>query len=67
MKKFVLSMMVLGSAGALAACGNADAQRDATLTQAPYAEERTVGATAEPVRRPVVRSAQPVFEERQMK
>ena len=59
--------MVLGSAGMLAACGDDYNGRDATLTQAPYAEERTVGATAEPVRRPVVRSAQPVFEERQTK
>jgi hypothetical protein len=67
MKKIVLTAMVLGSTTALAACADRYEGRDATLTQAPYAEERTVGSSAEPVRRPVVRRADPVFEERQYK
>ena len=68
MKKLLTTAMVLGSTVALAACtanGTSDADLDGALTQAPYAEERTVGATAAPA--PVVRSAEPVFESRQVK
>jgi ABC-type glycerol-3-phosphate transport system substrate-binding protein len=69
MKKLLSTIMVLGSAASIAACaanGTTDADLDGTLTQAPYAEERTVGATEAPAR-PVVRSAEPVFESRQVK
>jgi len=66
MKKLALTVMVLGSTVALAACESGSYNEDVTYTSGPYAEERTVGAT-EVVRSPVVRSAQPVFEERQMK
>ena len=47
MKKLLLTTMVLGSTVAVAACTGttSDADLDGTLTQAPYAEERTVGAT----------------------
>lgn len=69
MKKLLTSAMVLGSVLALGACqtttSNMANEQDETetLTQAPYADDRTVGpATAAPVR-----SAEPVFEERQMK
>ena len=65
MKKLVLTTMVLGSTALLAACAGNGSSMDATEMGGPYAEERTVGATE--VRRPVVRSAQPVFEERQYK
>lgn len=73
MKKILLSTLVLGSTVALAACGssyNSDSDLDGTLTGAPYAEERTVGATGGTVVRtkaPVVRSAEPVFESSQVK
>jgi len=67
MKKLLLTTMVLGSTALLAACAGDNYSNDATETGGPYAEERTVGTSAEPVRRPVVRSAQPVFEERQYK
>jgi len=69
MKKLLTSLLVLGSTVAVAACtanGTSDSDLDGALTQAPYAEERTVGSTqAAPA--PVVRSAQPVFESRQVK
>lgn len=69
MKKLLTTAMVLGSTALIAACtanGSSEADLDGTLTGAPYAEERTVGATqAAPA--PVVRSAQPVFESRQVK
>jgi hypothetical protein len=70
MKKLLTTLLVAGSTVALAACAsdNNFDQTDETLTQAPFAEERTVGASEAPVRRaPVVRSAQPVFESRQVK
>ncbi len=70
MKKLLLTTMILGSTVAVAACSstyNSDSDLDGSLTQAPYAEERTVGSTgAAPVRAPV-RSAEPVFESRQVK
>jgi len=70
MKKLLTTAMVIGTSALLAACsGNmmSDADLDGSLTQAPYAEERTVGST--PVYRPapVVRSAEPVFQSRQVK
>ena len=69
MKKLLTSLLVLGSTVAVAACsadGTSSADLDGTLTQAPYAEERTVGASpAQPA--PVMRSAAPVFESRQVK
>ncbi len=79
MKKLLLTTMVLGSTVAVAACSGttSDADLDGTLTQAPYAEERTVGATAgnvnlgniglPKVAAPAVRSAEPVFESSQVK
>ncbi|MEM6811582.1 MAG: hypothetical protein AAF549_03850 [Pseudomonadota bacterium] len=67
MKKLALTAIILGSTGALAACAsNTGYSEDVTYSQAPYAEERTVGSTGA-VAAPVVRSAQPVFEETQMK
>lgn len=70
MKKLLMTAIVLGSTVALGACAsdNGYNNADETLTQAPYAEERTVGASQNPVTRaPVVRSAEPVFERRQVK
>lgn len=64
MKKLIASVLIVGSAAALTACSSDGMyDQDETLTQAPYAEERTVGdAPAAPVR-----SAEPVFERRQVK
>ena len=56
MKKILLTTMVLGSTIAISACSTGLTTSDAldeTLTQAPYAEERTVGS----VPSAVVRSA----------
>ena len=65
MKKLALTVMVLGSTVALAACTSSDTyNEDVTYTSGPYSEERTVGATEAA---PVVRSAAPVFQETQMK
>ena len=65
MKKYLTSMLALAGIVALSACAaDGSAQEDETLTQAPYAEERTVGPAE---RAPVVRSAEPVFVEKQMK
>ena len=71
MKKLLTTALLLGSVAALGACtssasGTAEADLDGTMTQAPYAEERTTGATRS-APAPVVRSAQPVFERRQVK
>ncbi|MCB1529435.1 MAG: hypothetical protein H6853_00950 [Rhodospirillales bacterium] len=69
MKKLLTSALVLGSVVALGACqttqSNMANEQDETetLTQAPYADDRTVGPN-DPA---PVRSAEPVFEERQMK
>ena len=68
MKKLLTSLLVLGSTVAVAACtanGQSANDLDGAMTQAPYAEERTVGTSNQPA--PVVRSAQPVFERRQVK
>jgi len=71
MKKLLTTTMVLGSTALLAACagnGMTESDLDGGLTGAPFAEERTVGATQAPVRTaPVVRSAAPVFESSQVK
>ena len=67
MKKLALTVLLLGSTAALAACAqDGSYNEDVTYSSGPYAEERTVGST-ESSRAPVVRSAAPVFEERQMK
>lgn len=69
MKKFLTTALVLGSTVAVAACsaqGYSDTDLDGSMLQAPYAEERTVGKT-NAVRPAPVRSAEPVFERRQVK
>lgn len=65
MKKLLMNALVLGSVVGVAACSSTGSSNtDETLTQAPYAEERTVGnAPAQQT----VRSAEPVFESRQVK
>jgi len=63
----MLTAMVLGSSITLAACADNGYTGDADLTGAPYAEDRTVGADGKVMSRPVVRSAEPVFEQTQMK
>lgn len=68
MKKLLSTLLVLGSATALTACaatGNSETDLDGPMTGAPYSEERTIGDSPRPA--PVVRSAQPVFERRQVK
>jgi len=73
MKNTLLSTLVLGSTVALAACGyNSSANDlDGALTQAPYSEERTIGASGNTVtmKAPTasVKSAEPVFESSQVK
>ncbi len=65
MKKLLTSVLALGGVVALSACASDGmSTQDETLTQAPYAEERTVGPEQ---RAPVVRSAEPVFVETQTK
>lgn len=66
MKKLLTSAVVLGSVLVLGACqtaGTSEQDATETLTQAPYADDRTVGRN-DPA---PVRSAEPVFEKRQMK
>lgn len=64
MKKLLTTAALLGSVMAVSACASDGmSQEDETLTQAPYAEERTVG----PDQKAPVRSAEPVFERRQVK
>jgi hypothetical protein len=68
MKKLLSTVLVLGSAAALSACtanGESANDLDGPMTGAPYSEERTIGDSPRPA--PVVRSAQPVFEKRQVK
>ena len=68
MKKLLSTLLVLGSATALSACAgstNSETDLDGPMTGAPYSEERTIGDSPRPA--PVVRSAQPVFERRQVK
>lgn len=69
MKKLLIITLALGSTMGVTACstnGNSANDLDGALTQAPYAEERTVGSS-KGTTTPVVRSAEPVFESRQMK
>ena len=65
MKKLLMNALVLASVVGVAACETAGTSAtDETLTQAPYAEERTVGnAPAQQT----VQSAEPVFESKQVK
>lgn len=65
MKKLLMNALVLASVAGVAACASeGGTATDETLTQAPYAEERTVGnAPAQET----VQSAEPVFESRQVK
>lgn len=65
MTKLLMNVLVLASVAGVAACSSTGASStDETLTQAPYAEERTVGnAPAQTT----VQSAEPVFESRQVK
>lgn len=68
MKKLLSTLLVLGSAVGLSACatgGGSENDLDGPMTGAPYSEERTIGDSPRPA--PVVRSAQPVFERRQVK
>jgi hypothetical protein len=68
MKNILLSTLLLVSTIAVSACtsnGTSGSDLDGTLTQAPYGEERTVGASGSAA--PVMRSAAPVFESRQVK
>lgn len=65
MKKLLMNVLVIGSVAGVAACSSTGTlSSDETLSQAPYAEERTVGhAPAQQT----VRSAEPVFQSRQVK
>ena len=66
MKKFVTTLLV-GSALALGACAaNSDADYNYE-TQAPYADERTVGSEEAPVVVTEPRRAERVFESSQRK
>lgn len=61
MKKLVTTLMV-GSALALTACANTNTEADYGYeTQAPYADERTVGENEQPA------PAERVFQQRQRK
>lgn len=65
MKKLLSSALIMGSLLAVSACASSGmSEEDETLTQAPYAEERTVGPEDQAR---TVRSAEPVFERRQVK
>lgn len=69
MKKLLTSLLVLGSMVSLAACAGdnlSEPDLDGSINSGPYAEERTIGTSPAPAR-PVVRSAAPVFESRQVK
>ncbi len=65
MTKLLMNVLFLASVVGVAACAsNGASSTDETLTQAPYAEERTVGnAPAQET----VQSADPVFESKQTK
>lgn len=64
MKKILTSACLLGSLASLAACASTtgSSEVDETLTQAPYAEERTAGGS-----QGSMSSAEPVFERRNRK
>jgi hypothetical protein len=60
-----MNVLVLASVVGVAACSSTGSSAtDETLTQAPYAEERTVGKSVE---QGSVQSAEPVFESKQVK
>lgn len=66
MKKLLLLLAIMPLVAACANDGLSESDLDGSINSGPYAEERTVGATqAAPA--PVVRSAAPVFESRQVK
>jgi len=63
MKKLLLNTLVLASVVGVAACASTGAaDKDETLTQAPYSESRTVGDAPAPVE-----SADQVFDSKQVK
>ena len=65
MTKLFMNVLFMATVVGLAACSSTGttSSSEETLTQAPYAEERTVGnAPAE-----AVQSAEPVFESKQVK
>lgn len=65
MTKLLMNVLVLASVVGVAACSSTGGtNNEETLTQAPYAEERTIGAAPAQT---TVRSAEPVFESRQVK
>ena len=65
MKKLLMNALVLASVVGVAACATeGSSTQDETLTQAPYAEERTVGNAPSQT---TVQSAEPVFESKQVK
>ncbi len=65
MTKLLMNVLFLASVVGVAACASSGtASQDETLTQAPYAEERTVGNAPATE---TVQSADPVFENKQMK
>lgn len=64
MKNVILSSLLLVSVLAVSACSSMGTT-DSSLSQAPYAEDRTVGTSGS--KAPVVRSAAPVFESKQVK
>ncbi len=65
MTKLLMNVLFLASVVGVAACSsNGTSSTDETLTQAPYAEERTVGNA--PAQETVM-SADPVFESKQVK
>lgn len=65
MTKLLMNVLMLASVVGVAACSSTGSSAtDETLTQAPYAEERTVGnAPAEGT----MKSADPVFQGKQAK
>lgn len=67
MKTLLTATLLLGSVVAVSACSaTGTSELDETRTQAPYADERTVGY--EPYQAPApVKSAEPVFEQRTYK
>ena len=65
MKKLIMNALVLASVVGVAACASeGGTATDETLTQAPYAEERTIGNAPATT---TVQSAEPVFESKQVK
>jgi len=65
MTKLLMNVLMLASVVGVAACSTAgNSAKDETLTQAPYAEERTVGNAPAQEK---VKSAEPVFESKQVK